>query len=457
MPNQKLNIQSIKLVNLLINLINPRYDPRKNQRAAIATIALDQPFKLFNLAEDIVEKGLNPAELPIVTPLEEDETFRILEGNRRIAALKLISSPSLMKSIGLPDSLSKNYKSLHMISKDTLPDNVTCSVMSPEEARHWIRLKHTGENQGVGVVPWDGLQTQRFRGSSPALQAIELVKGSDYLDEVTRQKLAKISITNLSRILNTSEARKYLGVDIIQGELLPPGEEGIARLAMIISEIANRTIKVTHLDTQEQRIEYAKEVSLRPLPKPVRIITGSDITVSLTSPTTKSGTSVRRISSDRKTLIPLRFKIAIPQQRINKIYDELRKLNVDNFNNCCAVMFRVFIELSVDEFAKRKKISLKSPAKQKTTSTHNSSRKISKKEMYLREKLKTIADYLEQQSICTKPELKGVRTLYTNRNHILSVDTLNAYVHNQDYNPAPIDLKINWDNLQIFVERIWTA
>jgi len=79
------------------------------------------------------------------------------------------------------------------------------------------------------------------------------------------------------------------------------------------------------------------------------------------------------------------------------------------------------------------------------------------REMTLREKLSTIANYLETNSLCNKAELKGVRALVSNRDHVLSVDSLNAYVHNKDYSPTPIDLKTTWDNLQVFIERLWTT
>ena len=79
------------------------------------------------------------------------------------------------------------------------------------------------------------------------------------------------------------------------------------------------------------------------------------------------------------------------------------------------------------------------------------------KEMSLRRKLSKIADYLEENKICNKDELRGVRSLVNKRNHVLSVDSLNAYVHNKDYNPAPSDIKSSWDNIQIFMQKLWTV
>jgi len=53
----------VKLNNLLIDLQNPRYYPRTSQREALMTIVHDQGVKLVHLAEDVVDRGLNPSDL----------------------------------------------------------------------------------------------------------------------------------------------------------------------------------------------------------------------------------------------------------------------------------------------------------------------------------------------------------------------------------------------------------
>jgi hypothetical protein len=406
-------------------------------------------MKLVNLAEDIIDKGLNPSEVIMVASLDGN-SYVVLEGNRRIAALKLISSISLLESVGLPQRLTKRLRILHDRAKDELPTQINCVVLSREDANYWIQLKHTGENEGIGVVPWDGQARHRFRGNSPALQAVELVDKSNYINDETRNKLPKIAITNIERILGTPDARKYLGVDVMNRKLIlnPPEDDALARLAIIITDIAHGIMKVTHLDSKQQRVDYAAEVAARPLPK---AHTPGAAAKSSTSSASAPGKTGHKISPERKALIPRQLKLSIPQTRINRIYHELQSLDVDKFINSCAVMFRVFIEMSIDDFAQRHKISFLSPVKSRTPSKPPQLR-----EKSLRTKLISIADYLENQNICNRDELRGVRTLINNRNHVLSVDTLNAYVHNKHYNPTPSDLKGNWDNIETFVERLWT-
>lgn len=120
-------------------------------------------------------------------------------------------------------------------------------------------------------------------------------------------------------------------------------------------------------------------------------------------------------------------------------------------------MFRVFIELSLDDFGKRKKIHFRKPVPPKAGVKSPATGVAKTKEMTLREKIKTGSDYLESAGICSKAELQGAGTMAFSSNHILSIVSLNAYVHNKDYSPTPSDLKANWDSIQTFVEYSWTS
>jgi hypothetical protein len=73
----------------------------------------------------------------------------------------------------------------------------------------------------------------------------------------------------------------------------------------------------------------------------------------------------------------------------------------------------------------------------------------------LRKKLSEIADFMEKNGLCSKEQLHGIRTAASAKGHVLSVDSWNAYVHNQYYNPSPSDLKNNWDSIQSIVEQMW--
>jgi len=449
MMEQRPHIQELRPEDLLIDLQNPRYDPRNSQREALQTMVNEQGSKLVNLADDIVTKGLDPSVLPLVTPAGDGKRFIVLEGNRRIAALKLLASRSLRTSLTLSSGLSRRLRDISENAAD-LPETIPCVVTSREDANHWILLRHTGENGGVGVIAWDGKATHRFRGSSPALQAIEMVDKGNFLDDEIRALLPKIAITNIERILGTPAARALLGVDVKDGvlSLVAMRDEALGRLASVVIDVARRAIRVTDLDSKEQRIGYARDVAGRPLAKPLQ--EGAHGKKTAADDSSRSAARPRRVSTERRTLIPRGCSLSIRQSRINKIYGELLKLDVHRFVNSCAVLLRVFVEMCTEDYARRHGISLRSSGKPILGGGPPGPAK----ELSLRKKLIAVSDHLENTKACDKQELYGIRAAIRGQDYLLSVENWHAYVHNLHYSPSPDDLKTCWDSIEAFIRGL---
>lgn len=148
---------------LLLDVTNPRFEPTASQREAINALLADRD-KMLALAADIVDKGmLNPAESPIV--VEENGTKVVLEGNRRLACLKVLANPDLAEDAKIRAAFEK------LAQKGTGPARIDVWLApSRDAARPWIELRHTGQNGGVGVNPWTTEQQQRFdRNAAPKL------------------------------------------------------------------------------------------------------------------------------------------------------------------------------------------------------------------------------------------------------------------------------------------------
>ena len=138
----------ILLSNLLLDGQNPRLEIQDSQREALHAMAIVQAEKLFKLAKDIVDYGINPTERPIVLPIEGDKKrYIVLEGNRRVAALKILSTPHLISDAVSP-SLAKRFKQLSERFQQSPIDSLDCLIVdSREEADHWITLRHNDANQ----------------------------------------------------------------------------------------------------------------------------------------------------------------------------------------------------------------------------------------------------------------------------------------------------------------------
>lgn len=89
-------LKYIKLTSLLVNTENYRFEPQPSQKDALDKMIEDQNDKLYTLAVDIINNGLSPVDLIMVTPDESTSRYTVLEGNRRVTTLKYYPIPLLL-------------------------------------------------------------------------------------------------------------------------------------------------------------------------------------------------------------------------------------------------------------------------------------------------------------------------------------------------------------------------
>jgi hypothetical protein len=443
----------IALTNLALNIENPRFEAVGSQREAIQTMISEQEDKLINLAKHIVEvRMLNPGESIYVTPdKKEKNKFIVLEGNRRVTALKILDNIGLVgveqtKFLKRIKPYVEKFK-LHPITE------IQCIVFdNVNDANKWIELKHTGENDGVGVVKWGAREVARFeeriKGVSPlALQVIEFLNNEKTVSNDVKEKLKKVPTSSLKRLLTDKNIQKAMGFsindnrivsNIIKSELA----KGLSKMAI---DLADKKIKVKDIYSDTDRENYLLEhITKEHLPDKSKVTSSIWEILSPNEQSSKEkekgGKAKKKdepLSTDRETLIPKDFVIKITDPKSNKIYKELRYINVNYCENATAVLFRVFIELSIDAFIAEKKIQGL------------------KKMSPLKDKVESVFKFMEHSIGVNDHILTRLRTDVGNKNSVLSIDTFNSYVHNRHFTPIPKDLKTQWDDVQIFIETIW--
>lgn len=440
-----MKVQTIKITSLLLNIENPRFEKMESQRGSLDIMVSEQRDKLLNLAKDIVEAGINPGELTFVTP-EKGGMFRVLEGNRRIAALKLLNNPELLKD--KHKSFTKKIKVIAAEFKKKQIKEIQCVVFSnPLDADRWIKLKHTGENKGRGVVPWDYQQMLRFdakmkKKSSIGLQAIDFLKNCG--DKTLINKLPKVSITNLERLLSDKNIQEVLGIRVKDGMLETDylKDEVHKGLVKIAHDIVDKKIKVKDIYTKDDRKKYIeKHFTDKVIPDKSKLAENSwQLGAFGQQGKPKKTRRSIPLSTSREKIIPRDCVLSIKETKSNSIYLELKDLNVDTFVNAGAILLRVFIELSVDAFSDKCKLPLKDKK--------NNSLK-------LNQKVQQVVHYMETNGIANKSELKGIQVAVSNKHSILSIDTFHSYVHNRHLTPIANDIKTTWDNIQVFMKKLW--
>ena len=130
---------------------NPRLaeDGIKNPTDAQVIVALAEMADLSEVVESIAANGYIDIE-PMIAQRIGDR-WRVLEGNRRLAAIRILQSPALAKGTGIsvPDISAEHLKTLNEVT--------VYAVSSPDQAREYIGFKHIN-----GPHKWDAVAKARF-------------------------------------------------------------------------------------------------------------------------------------------------------------------------------------------------------------------------------------------------------------------------------------------------------
>jgi hypothetical protein len=444
--------RQLDIDELLLDLENPRISRAGSQREAIQRIIEDQDVKLVVLAESIVADGLNPMDrwLVLKSP-DERGKYIVLEGNRRLATIRMLHNSAVMNDLEVRQPVKKKLEELAGQFDVKAIEPIDCfEIADRAAAAPWLNQRHTGENKGSGIVNWGGIATARFRGRDPALQAFEFVLNHGSLQDEEKELLHEFfPISTLDRLLSTPAVRQKLGLDIVDSKLITelPASEAIKALRRIAMELATGAVNVTQLKHKDQQVAYVSKLG-RDLPNltkrsgPPRHIDALGEQDFKPTPAPKPKPKPRP-PLVRKTLIPRdSYIVTVSNPKIAEIVKELRSLLLVEYPHAISVLFRVFLEQSTDHYLTASGISLEI----KTNG--------GPKEKSLRTKVGEAVAHMIKNGV-QKRSLDGVTKGIDDPQSPLYVNTLHNYVHNRFYSPTERELKVAWDNSQLYFETIW--
>jgi hypothetical protein len=451
MPGNVCRSRALKIDQLKLDLANPRITQASDQHEAMQRIIDDQDIKLANLAESIVEDGLNPMDRLLVMR-DRDGYYIVLEGNRRAAALKILKNPPMLTGLDIRPALQKRLEAAAQNFNPRSIEPIACFEVTDRGAgRHWIEQRHSGEDEGRGIVKWSGLASSRFRGRDPALQALDFVRQHGKLTG-DQKKLVEdqFPITTLDRLLSTPDVRSKIGFDVKDDKLVTalPADEAIKPLRRMVLDLAEKKINVTGLKRKSQQIDYVSDfrradapdlAKISGTPRPVEAIREREFSRHMAAQPARTTPARQPL---RNSLVPRGCKLNVTNAKIGEIYNELRSLRLAQHPHAVAVLLRVFLETSVDHYLTKIGVEL-------TTNTPGGV-----KDKSLAKKAEEAIGNLVSQGAPKKDFVGVVRGLSV-KTHPLSVDLLHAYVHNRFVSPTERDLTAAWDNSQPLFERIW--
>lgn len=455
-------IKTIKLASLFVNTENYRFEPLSSQKESIDKMIEDQEDKLYSLADDIVTNDLSPVDLIIVTPIEDSNKYIVLEGNRRITSLKILNNPTLIDDKYA--SLRKKFQKLQKEKSEIASGlkSINCAVFeNPAEADIWIKRKHSGELNGVGTVTWNAQQKQRFEEkiegkSSIPLQIIALLKMQEDVPNNIKDSLSKLNITNLQRLISDPYVREHLGLGINNGELVSKVNisEVVKGLLKIVTDVLNPEFKVADIYNREKRKQYIDSFDAKHKPDlsyealeqwNVQDIVNNDVLAPLNVESKEGKKSNNKKAKPRVGLIPKSVKLQIDNPKLNKIFEELKQVQVQACPNASSVLLRVFMELSVDAYL------------EKYNMVRNNALTACSSGESLQGKVGKVLNHMKQNGTMDDALSKGIRAEINDKNSVLSIESLNAYVHNEFFYPKADNLIIGWNNIENFFVLLWDS
>ena len=445
----------IEFSKIILSVENPRLEVSFCEEEAISKMVADQREKLVELASDIVLFGLNPLDSVAVFPSEIYRGyFEVAEGNRRVCTLKLLENPGLIGSqySGLRskiEQLAENY---------TVPAELEVVVFEEEQdVRHWMELRHMGEQGGKGLSKWNSVQKMRFQKKQTGSDA--LLDFWTWMDEskiLTFQQIMEVTKTNWQRILREAYF-PFLKISFDGKYHVAPKDLRIFadRIREIQRRLAGQTVGIVY--DQERIDKFYNDLSHEmyghpysdvienekgnnqlhieedPMPDtpdtpeenaqnaPSEIsannTTLNNTTVAPTGEAPQPPTSARDIFNGCKTIIPYSHNIRSSNMRVNKIIHELKELDPDKYPNACGTLLRALFELSAKVFLE------KQTGEDKTA-------------VEFQQAVRTAANQLRGLGRLSNDEhsaiLKDIDSLRT---------IFNGYMHNTDVYPSSMALK----------------
>jgi len=458
----------IPLSQLAMDVENARHKKVSSQPEVVEAITNADPGaskKTLKLISDIVSYGPNPSDSPIVAKIGKND-YKVLEGNRRITALKAIQNPDI-----LPESLRKKVREL---TKDFPPITaVECVLFDDiETAYHFIELKHLGENEGAGTVRWNTIQQDRHEmrrsGTSKNLMAIRLleyVQDSPLVDSETKDAAEhdKYPITTLERILADTDFRHFIGITYDEGQLLFTLDEteAVKAINKIVRDLGEKKIKVGDVFNKELRLTYRQgfgvsgtpdQTKTNPTPTPPQ--NGSK-----TQNAKKSSASSKQSggpSQYRKTLVPRGTTLPIQHADFTKhrqLFEEMKQLQMDRekgsgvkyFPIAASMMIRAFLELSTNAYLIKKKI----PCPHTPTGKWENNQP-------LVTRVKHVLGLLDGGSQIKAGWKKPIDKMLSHKTSSGNPNTIHDFMHSQTAIPSPADLKVVWDQYYPYFSHLWS-
>ncbi|MDY5585304.1 MAG: ParB N-terminal domain-containing protein [Arcanobacterium sp.] len=214
--------EKVSLERLLLWQANPRVSESSSQKEELNKIydsgsGVSESLsrrQLVNLSESISKNGFLSEIHPILVTCDNNGNYIVKDGNRRVAALKLLQNPESYQTFLQP----KHFTALQKM-KDEAPetiDKIEVIIFSDneeEELKETIARLHQGPLEGVGTVPWGTEAKDRFFKVSEYSDDFDTPFEKQFGTSLTNYLGGTGAITTRRRIFNYKDVKDFLGIN----------------------------------------------------------------------------------------------------------------------------------------------------------------------------------------------------------------------------------------------------
>lgn len=457
--------KAISVNSVLLDSENARHGKKESQEEIYKWMTSGTVrIKVLRLAREIANKGLSPMEIPAVIPatLGQKKPWVVVEGNRRLAAIKFLNNPKLCPDKGT----RRQYESIKKSALVSIPSRIEFVLFNNfEQSSYWLTIRHGGENKGVGVSDWGPKEFNSLSErlgkktvNSPAIALLAYALSKGIIDE---EYYHKIPVTTLARVIGTKGVKSQIGCKISRGAISRIVDENYFDLAIsdILEALATSKKTVSDLKREGQRVDFVLQLKKNghwgdytpseetPLTESPELDQSEDTQESGDDEENnfKPGTTAKPRSGLREKLFtPKGHGLNIPNNEI-KVHDILRELATLKHSGksgtpiSVAFLFRALVELSSDNYLKRNPDAIR------------------KLEMNtsLREKVKCSAKHMHHHNRLSSDHTEVVLRHCDEEGGMLNINTLQRYLHSTAYFPNGETLNSMWSEIKEYVIACW--
>lgn len=249
-----MEIQSIPVEKIYLDLANPRHEEVKSEREAIEYLLREE--QVMSLAADIKKNKVSVLNV-LALVKEKNGNFTVIEGNRRICALKLLADHSLAPN----EAIKKKLAGLKGNHVPTTVNAVVYKSRKDKELLLWRERAHGGPDGGRGQRPWNAEQKARHTGHRKNLLAQHILDYAEAKGWITKEE-RKNRISTVEKYLANSYFRENLGLEFDDEEFRSDvsQEEFDTIVKKFIRDVADKIINTRSGSTKDKIVEYVKDL-----------------------------------------------------------------------------------------------------------------------------------------------------------------------------------------------------